>query len=245
MSAAAPFAVPAVPSFIDLRRFADEAQAPAASSPEAAFVTNRQLLPLPEGPVSVGAILLPAGSGTVPALAADEFVIVHSGQVLLQDATGRKVLDAGRSAVLRSGARFSWSTSQPTRIVFMRYAKSNGLDGGIVPIDEDAPLQPSGAPLAELLTTPTPSCRNFTDYRSGDGEFVCGTWDSTPYTRRAMEYRHYELMHLLEGEVSFVDETGRNGTFGQGDIFLVQQRARCSWDSQVHVKKVYAIWRPA
>ena len=49
---------------------------------------------------------------------------------------------------------------------------------------------------------PPPSCRNFTDYRSADGEFVCGTWDSTPYHRRAMFYRHYELMYLLEGSVT-------------------------------------------
>ena len=46
-----------------------------------------------------------------------------------------------------------------------------------------------------------------------------------------MLYRHYELMHLLEGSVTLVDETGRTGTFVRGDIFLVEQGARCSWDS--------------
>ncbi|HKT75317.1 MAG TPA: hypothetical protein VJQ78_01200 [Sphingobium sp.] len=28
-------------------------------------------------------------------------------------------------------------------------------------------------------------------------------------------------------------------------MFLVEQGAHCSWDSREHVKKVYAIYRPA
>ncbi len=60
-----------------------------------------------------------------------------------------------------------------------------------------------------------------------------------------MRYRHYELMHLLAGTVTFVDDAAREGTFSTGDIFLVEQGAECSWDSRVDVKKVYAIYRPA
>jgi uncharacterized cupin superfamily protein len=59
-----------------------------------------------------------------------------------------------------------------------------------------------------------------------------------------MRYPHYELMHLLEGSVTFVDETGRTATFSRGDIFLVEQGARCSWESREQVAKVYAIYRP-
>ena len=45
--------------------------------------------------------------------------------------------------------------------------------------------------------------------------------------------------------VTFVDEAGRTATFTAGDIFLVEQGAECSWESQTFVKKVYAIYRPA
>jgi uncharacterized cupin superfamily protein len=113
-----------------------------------------------------------------------------------------------------------------------------------VPIDTAAPLEPSNPPLAELLVGPTPSCRNHTDYSSASGEFVCGTWDSTPYHRRPMTYRHIELMHLLEGAVTFRDASG-SATFSKGDIFLAARGAQCAWLSEVHVKKVYAIHRPA
>jgi uncharacterized cupin superfamily protein len=66
-------------------------------------------------------------------------------------------------------------------------------------IDEAAELAPSNPPLPELLIGPTPSCRKHTDYASANGEFTCGTWDSTPYNRLPMPYPHIELMHLLEG----------------------------------------------
>ena len=52
-------------------------------------------------------------------------------------------------------------------------------------------------------------------------------------------------MVLLEGAVTLEDETGASHTFRQHDIFVVEQGARCSWDSREHVKKVYAIVRPA
>ena len=60
-----------------------------------------------------------------------------------------------------------------------------------------------------------------------------------------MYYRHYELMYLLEGSVTFVDEAGRSGSFSKGDIFLVEQTAQCTWDSREDVAKVYVIYRPA
>jgi uncharacterized cupin superfamily protein len=129
-------------------------------------------------------------------------------------------------------------------LIFTRYNLSQRGNGIIVPIQASPELKPSGTPSLDLLTTPVPSCRNFTDYLSADGQFMCGTWDSTPYARKPLFYRHYELMHLLEGSVDFVDEVGRSRTFSKGDIFLVEQRANCTWDSREHVVKVYVIYRP-
>jgi len=58
-----------------------------------------------------------------------------------------------------------------------------------------------------------------------------------------MPYRHIELMHLLDGSVTFQDASG-SVTFSKGDIFLAARGAECAWISEVHVKKVYAIHRP-
>lgn len=232
------------PSFADLRAFARDGWRDTVPLPDP-FGGDRHALDLPDGPVSAGRLALAAGAGSVTALDADEYLIAASGGLTFTQGDRTVTLDEGASIVLPRGASFSWQAGAPAVLIYMRYTNPNMENGVLVPIDETAPLEPSGAPLAELLVGPTPQCRTHSDYRSSDGEFMCGTWDSTPYHRRAMTYRHYELMHLLKGSVTFVDETGRSGTFSQGDIFLVEQHAQCSWESTVDVAKVYAIFRPA
>lgn len=236
------------PSFVDLRQFArDQSQGIAVTTMagEDRFLSSRRVLDWePGGPVTAGVITLEAGSGSVPSLAADEFIIVHEGSLTLTQQDVTLTLLPGQSAVILNGAAFSWSAPGPVSLIFTRYNRSEPGMGTIVPIQQIPELKPSGTPSLDLLTTPVPSCRNFTDYTSNDGEFMCGTWDSTPYARRALFYRHYELMHLVEGSVHFVDEVGRSSTFSKGDIFLIEQGASCTWDSREHVAKVYVIYRP-
>jgi uncharacterized cupin superfamily protein len=190
------------------------------------------------------ASLAPVGEGRVQALPSDEFLIVISGTLTLQSKHGVTVINAGRSAVLPAGLSFGWRAAAGTIAIIVACPTAAGTTEDVVLIEEAASLQPSNPPAADLLVGPTPSCRNHSDYRSTNGEFVCGTWDSTPYHRRAMLYRHIELMHLLDGSVTFEDATG-SVTFGKGDIFLAMRGAQCAWISHVHVKKVYAIHRPA
>jgi uncharacterized cupin superfamily protein len=236
------------PSFVDMRQFArdpSQGSAVAAAIGEDRFLASRRSLDRAPGPVTAGVITLEAGEGTVPSMPADEFVIVDAGRLTLAYPDAVLTLEAGQSAVIQQGTAFSWAAEGSVSLIFARYNGSQPGERAIVPIKEDPQLEPSGAPLAELLLTPTPACRNYSDYRSADGEFMCGTWDSTPYHRRPMLYRHFELMYLLEGSVTFVDGTGREGTFSKGGIFLVEQGATCSWESRDQVAKVYVIYRPA
>lgn len=231
---------PRLPSFFDLREFANASRPTLA---EAGGLIRRRL-ELPPGPVTVGALHVAPGAHA-ETVDADEFVVVCEGGVSLRVDGADLSLASGDSAVIRAGSARRWEAVAAATLVFMRYEAATGEDRGAVRVDPSAELAPSGSPLAELLTTPTPACRNHTDYRSADGEFVCGTWDSTPYARKHMRYRHYELMHLLDGEVAFEDEAGVRATFAKGDIFLVRQGAESTWDSRVYVRKVYSIWRPA
>lgn len=235
------------PTFFDMRAFArDQRQGVpvTAHAGDDRFLSSRRVLSWAPGPVTAGVIELDAGQGSVPSLPADECLFVHEGQLTLTQQDLVLTLKPGQSAVIQQGATFSWSAEGPVSLIFTRYNRSQPGTGAIVPIQQAPALKPSGTPSLDLLTTPVPSCRNFTDYTSADGEFMCGTWDSTPYARRPLFYRHYELMHLLEGSVDFVDECGRSRTFSKGDVFLVEQGANCSWDSREHVAKVYVIYRP-
>jgi uncharacterized cupin superfamily protein len=237
------------PSFVDLRKFARDKTrgiaVTAAAGPDR-FLSGRRILDWAPSPVTAGVITLEAGSGAVQSLPADEFIIVHAGSLTLTQQGAALTLGPNQSAVLKQGATFAWSAQGPVSLIFVRYNKSRAGDGAIVPIKENPEMGPSaGGPAPDLLLTPAPVCRNHTDYRSADGEFTCGTWDSTPYARRPLYFRHMELMVLLEGSVTFVDETGRSGTFSKGDVFLIEQGASCSWENRDNVAKLYVIYRPA
>lgn len=230
------------PSFVDLRAHAKQGAIAPSGNP---YRDGRHFLSLPPGPVEVGSIHLPIGHGDTGLLEGDEFVIVAEGNVTFGQGAQNLDLREGQSCVLTGDAPFQWSASAPATLIFMRYRKGSVGPARIVPIEIDSELVPSGAPLAELLVGETPSCRNHTTFLSADGTFMAGVWDSTPYHRRAMAYRHFELMYLLRGNVTFVDEQRRSQTFGEGDIFLVEQHAQCSWESREDVAKVFAIYRPA
>jgi uncharacterized cupin superfamily protein len=222
---------------IDLRAYA------ANAAPAREWLNGRGAPAFADDHASVIA-LAPVGEGRVVALPNDEFLILLSGELTIESARGVTVINTGRSVVLPAGLSFGWRAAAGTMAIIVACPTAAGTADDIVLIDEAAPLQPSNPPLADLLVGPTPACRNHGDYRSANGEFVCGTWDSTPYHRRPMLYRHIELMHLLDGSVTFRDATG-SVTFGQGDVFLATRGAECAWISHVHVQKVYAIHRPA
>jgi len=229
------------PTFIDLRAFAMQAEFPAGDDP---FGADRCTLPLREAPVEIGSVRLPRGTGEARAKAGDIWMVAVEGKVTLGDARGTTTLEAGQSCVVASGTPFVWSASASATLLYMHYLPGGNQGQGIVPILNDSDLAPSNPPSADLLIGATPSCRSHTSFRSSDGEFTCGIWDSTPYHRHAMYYRHFELMVLLQGSVTFVDEQDRSATFHTGDIFLLEQGARCSWESREDVVKIFALYRP-
>ncbi|MHB8815471.1 MAG: cupin domain-containing protein [Steroidobacteraceae bacterium] len=227
--------------FIDLRAFASAAVPPNAGGN--AYLRARDRVALPPGPISVAAGFVEA-DGTVEDLGADEFIVVVEGRLEVRWPNGTFTLHAGQSAVLPRGASFAWAALRPSRLIVMSHVGDMADHGEPILIDQTAELEPSSPPPAELLVGPTPNCRNHGDFRSATGEFVCGVWDSTPYHRRSMFFRHYELMHLLEGAVTLEDAAGHTATFSKGDILLMVQGSSCSWRSECHVTKVYATFRP-
>ncbi|MEO6359779.1 MAG: cupin domain-containing protein [Sphingomicrobium sp.] len=210
------------------------------------YFASRRRLPLPDGSVSIESVSLAAGQSGQAVLTGDEFVLVLNGTIRVRQAAHELLLGTGEAGVVVRDRPLDWATDGTTELLIMR-CEAGGGAGADKPvlIDVGAQLSPSNPPLADLLIGPTPSCRNHSDYRSASGEFVCGTWDSTPYHRRLMIFRHFELMKLLEGQVTFVDEEGRSGYFGPGDVVLFVQGGGCSWESRTYVKKIYSTYRPA
>jgi len=229
-------------SFIDLKSWALEAVADSPAGDP--FIAGRRAVHLGDGPVTAGALRLWPGQGQVAGQPADEFLHVAAGSLALEVGSHLFELEAGQSIAIPPGAPFGWRCSQPTVLIYVRHLATATASPIPCAMDPTTDRQPSGPPLAELLTTPTPRCRNHTQYASADGAFVCGVWDSTPYARKAMSYGHHELMHLLEGDVTLTDDQGETATFTAGDVLLVRRGARCSWLSERDVTKVFAIYRP-
>lgn len=226
-----------VGAVIDLRAYAQ-------GTPPARDWLNGRATPAFADTAAQVAALAPRGQGRVQALGADEFAIVLAGRLDL-DLGGTSIgVDAGGSCVLPLGSSFGWRAREDTLLVIVSaLAEATGTCDAPVLIDETAPLSPSNPPLAELLLGMTPSCRNHSDYWSATREFVCGTWDSTPYHRRQIPYRQIELMHLLDGSVTFTDAHA-SVTHRAGDVILFVRGDGCAWLSEEHVKKVYATQRP-
>ena len=235
-----------VAGFVDVLR--TSAQWPLVEDPAIGdgFCRDRRRLPLPEGPITIEVGQVPRGATGRSRLSGDEFVLVLEGDLSFEQSGARCALTAGEAGVVVRERPLDWRTDGGAKLVVMRCTAGGGAGAdGPVRIDQRAPLAPANPPAPDVLIGPTPDCRNHTDYRSASGELVCGTWDSTPYKRRLISFRHYELMRLLEGSVTFVDAAGREGTFGAGDVVLFEQGGGASWESREHVKKIYCTYRPA
>lgn len=228
------------PTFIDLSALAQSARA-GGNDPFGADATR---LDVRAGPCSVLAIAVD-GSGQSDGLDGDLWIFAEKGAVTLTGPDGDVALAQGQSAVIARNTPFGWNSEDGATLIGMSYPEGDAAAPGITAIDNNAQLNPSNPPAAHLLLGETPSCRSNNHFSSGDGTFVAGIWDSTPYQRTPIFFHHTELMHLLAGSVTFTDASGRTATFSKGDTFIIEKGAECSWDSQVDVAKIYALYRPA
>ena len=226
-----------VAAVIDIRAYA------AGTKPSSDWLNGRASPAFNDPAAQVMAIAL-RGEGRVDELATDDFVLVLEGRLEIESSDGTLAMEPATAAVLPIGTSFGWRASDDLlAIIYSAPTQGAGSAGAPLLIDQNAPLSPSSPPATENLLGPVPSCRNHTDYLSANTEFVCGTWDSTPYHRRQIPYRQVELMYLLEGKVTFSDETG-SVSFSAGDACLFVRGNGCAWLSEEHVKKIYATQRP-
>jgi uncharacterized cupin superfamily protein len=222
--------------------------APTASAEADAYLAGRRRLPLPEGPITVERAHLDAGASGECVLPGDEFVLVLEGAVAFEQSGMCCEVASGEAAVLIRDRPLAWRVSPDAGadLILMRCTGGGGAGAEApVKIDPDAQLAPSNPPAAEVLIGPTPTCRGHTDYRSASSEFASGVWDSTRYRRRPIQFGHYELMRLLAGSVTFIDDAGREGRFETGDVILFEQGGSAAWESREYVKKIYCTFRPA
>ncbi len=177
-----------------------------------------------------------------------EFMIVLEGAVTIVEADRETTISAGESFVIPKGLRIKWVQKVRMRKVFVILDDPGAgpHDPHTIKLDHTAKLEPSSPPSAAVLLSSPPPVQHTKDYYEAvDGRFSVGVWETTPYTRKLIDFPRWELMHLLQGSVTLTDDKGMKQDFTVGDTFFVPNGAPNGWQSQGTLRKLFAILMPA
>lgn len=223
----------------DGRPAADFAQAALGANDP--FGTLRQIAYRGDDGVSAG-IVQAAGEFVVEHYPHVEMLVVHAGQVRVQDGQHSLVLGVGDCVVIGHGTALRLQAAVGSLWAFCTDQRP-GPDAptGLTPLPAYVPLAPSQPPEAQILLGPAPQCRSHKAYVDTASNLLIGVWDSTPYARRGRPHKVHELMHLIEGSVTLTLEGGAQLVVNTGDSVFVPLGVPCAWTSSVYVRKFYAV----
>ncbi len=94
-----------------------------------------------------------------------------------------------------------------------------------------------------LATEGSPHESYFSAYIDGGTEV--GVWECTPGRFPGTKEGINEMMHLLSGRATILDEDGTEHELGPGTMFVLLDGWRGEWQVHETVRKVYAIWPTA
>lgn len=93
-------------------------------------------------------------------------------------------------------------------------------------------------PAQVLKGSPQNTTRLF--FANGEGNFVTGTWESTPGTWRAGSGKD-EFCYLIKGHARLIGDSGEVWEFRAGDAFVIPNGFSGYWEIVEHTIKHYAI----
>jgi uncharacterized cupin superfamily protein len=178
----------------------------------------------------------------------NEFMTVLEGEVVIVEEDRTVSIKAGESFIIPKGLRCRWTQAAHVKKFFVIHDDSSGLANAgplrTIVIDPQAKLGPSTPPPPEMLLTPQPVQHTLDLLTDATGQLNIGVWDTTGYTRKLIDFPRHELMHLIEGAVTFTDDQGRTQTFRAGDTFFVPLGTPNSWKSEGYLRKIFVIFQP-
>ncbi len=174
-----------------------------------------------------------------------EFMVVLEGEVVMIEVDRETVIKAGESFFIPKGRRCIWNQASYFKKIMMLWDDPAGdHTQPIFKIDPKVKLQPSTPPSADILHSPVPTQNTHEYFENKTGEFTVGVWETTGYHRKLINFPRHELMHLLEGSVTFTDDAGQSQTFKAGDTFFVPLGTPNAWKSEGTLRKIYCIFQP-
>lgn len=181
----------------------------------------------------------------------NEVMILLEGAVTVDHADGSQLdVTAGDAFFIPKGTVCSWRQEGDLKKLFVIHRDSSGR----VPenahslrarkIDPASPLLPTDGPDEALLESPPPRCHEAIAFTYLTGQLTAGVWSATPYRRAAHPFPRHEMMHILDGSVTLLDDAGRAETFVQGDTCFVPKGAVVGWSSATPVRKLFCSFTP-
>ncbi|MCY1273322.1 hypothetical protein D9M70_219290 [compost metagenome] len=204
------------------------------------FGQVRQVAYLGDDGISAG-VVQASGDVVVEDYPHIEMLVVHSGQVRLQDEQQTLELSVGDSVVIGRGTALRVQAQAGSLWAFCALSQGEERKPGLTSLEPRAALNPSQGPDAQILISPAPQCRSHNAFSDGTSNLQVGVWDSTPYVRRARPHKMHELMHLIEGSVTLQLADGVELKVNTGDTVFVAQGTPCAWESDVYVRKLYVV----
>lgn len=178
----------------------------------------------------------------------NEFMLVLEGEVVIVEETGETRIGSGESFIIPKGLRCKWTQKNRVKKFFVIFDDSSGAVNpgplGVMKIDPKVRLEPSTPPSADILHSPVPIQQAHEYFEDATGQITVGVWDTTGYHRKLIDFPRHELMHLLEGAVTFTDDKGGTQTFRAGDTFFVPLGTPNAWKSEGYLRKIYCIFQP-
>jgi uncharacterized cupin superfamily protein len=177
-----------------------------------------------------------------------EFMILLEGHVTILEEGHSTTIRAGESFVIPKGLRCRWMQKGRVRKFFLIVEDNSEFTVDprrrMIKIDPKAALASSDPPSPAVLLSPPPTQHSHDAYVGMDGRFTVGVWDTTAYTRKLIDFPRHELMHLLEGSVTFTDAAGEKQTFKAGDTLFVPMGTPNAWSCSAYLRKIYCILMP-
>lgn len=178
----------------------------------------------------------------------NEWMLVLDGEVVIVEEDRRTSVKAGQSFIIPKGLRCRWTQPGKVRKFFVIFDDASGLanQGPLrtIKIDPNVALEPSPSPSEAVLLSPVPVQHTHEYFTDATGQLNIGIWDTTAYTRKLIDFPRHELMHLLDGSVTFTDDKGATRTFTAGDTFFVPLGTPNAWRCDGYLKKIFVIFQP-
>jgi uncharacterized cupin superfamily protein len=178
----------------------------------------------------------------------DEFMMALEGEIIIIEEGKETRAGPGECLVIPKGTRCKYRQDGHVRKFYVYSGDLSGLaePSGLttVKIDPRVKLEPSTPPSAEMLHSSVPTQHAHEFFEDATNQFTVGVWETTGYHRKLINFPRHELMHLLEGSVTFTDDAGQSQTFKAGDTFFVPLGTPNAWKSEGTLRKIYCIFQP-